>query len=176
MGYLAGAAEFTSMWGHDQYVRDYVAELGLPWEHREVWDRVAPFWDELKRSRNSKFFVHIHQFRAKLLPSFGFDIVSHDRTCARSIWPKPDKWNSLDPRGSQGQQQQLLSGRSACFRLDHRRGYPTIPTRSSSLQVRPAIMRGTEIDKFLQFSDESRTTLACGDCGNGGRPYLFRHT
>jgi dipeptidyl aminopeptidase/acylaminoacyl peptidase len=40
----AGAAEFTSLWGHDQYVRDYVAELGLPWEHREVWDRVAPFW------------------------------------------------------------------------------------------------------------------------------------
>lgn len=40
----AGAAEFTSMWGHDQYVRDYVTELGLPWQHREVWDRVAPFW------------------------------------------------------------------------------------------------------------------------------------
>lgn len=40
----AGAAEFTSLWGHDQYVRDYVAELGLPWEHRDVWDRVAPFW------------------------------------------------------------------------------------------------------------------------------------
>lgn len=40
----AGAAEFTSMWGHDQYVRDYITELGLPWEHREVWDRVAPFW------------------------------------------------------------------------------------------------------------------------------------
>jgi dipeptidyl aminopeptidase/acylaminoacyl peptidase len=40
----AGAGEFTSLWGHDEYVRDYVAELGLPWEHREVWDRVAPFW------------------------------------------------------------------------------------------------------------------------------------
>ena len=40
----AGAAEFTSLWGHDQYVRDYVVELGLPWEHRDVWDRVAPFW------------------------------------------------------------------------------------------------------------------------------------
>jgi dipeptidyl aminopeptidase/acylaminoacyl peptidase len=40
----AGAAEFTSLWGHDEYVRDYVAELGLPWEHRDVWDRVAPFW------------------------------------------------------------------------------------------------------------------------------------
>jgi dipeptidyl aminopeptidase/acylaminoacyl peptidase len=40
----AGAAEFTSLWGHDEYVRDYITELGLPWEHREIWDRVAPFW------------------------------------------------------------------------------------------------------------------------------------
>ncbi len=40
----AGAAEFISLWGHDEYVRDYIAELGLPWEHRDVWDRVAPFW------------------------------------------------------------------------------------------------------------------------------------
>ncbi|MGB7439296.1 MAG: S9 family peptidase [Candidatus Acidiferrum sp.] len=40
----AGAADFVSLWGHDQYVRDYIAELGLPWEHRDVWDRVAPFW------------------------------------------------------------------------------------------------------------------------------------
>lgn len=41
----AGAAEFTSMWGHDQYVRDYITELGLPWEHRDVWARVAPFYN-----------------------------------------------------------------------------------------------------------------------------------
>jgi dipeptidyl aminopeptidase/acylaminoacyl peptidase len=41
----AGAAEFTSMWGHDQYVRDYITELGLPWEHRDTWDRVAKFWN-----------------------------------------------------------------------------------------------------------------------------------
>lgn len=40
----AGAAEFTSLWGHDEYVRDYITELGLPWDHRDVWDRVAPFW------------------------------------------------------------------------------------------------------------------------------------
>jgi dipeptidyl aminopeptidase/acylaminoacyl peptidase len=40
----AGAAEFTSLWGHDEYIRDYIAELGLPWEHREAWDRIAPFW------------------------------------------------------------------------------------------------------------------------------------
>jgi dipeptidyl aminopeptidase/acylaminoacyl peptidase len=40
----AGGAEFTSLWGHDEYERDYIAELGLPWEHREVWDKIAPFW------------------------------------------------------------------------------------------------------------------------------------
>jgi dipeptidyl aminopeptidase/acylaminoacyl peptidase len=40
----AGAAEFTSLWGHDQYVRDYVAELGYPWENRAAWDHVAPFY------------------------------------------------------------------------------------------------------------------------------------
>jgi dipeptidyl aminopeptidase/acylaminoacyl peptidase len=40
----AGAAEFTSLWGHDEYVRDYMTELGLPWEHRETWEHVAPFW------------------------------------------------------------------------------------------------------------------------------------
>jgi dipeptidyl aminopeptidase/acylaminoacyl peptidase len=40
----AGAAEFTSLWGHDEYVRDYITELGLPWERREVWGRIEPFW------------------------------------------------------------------------------------------------------------------------------------
>ena len=40
----AGAAEFTSLWGHDQYEREYVFELGYPWESRAAWDHVAPFW------------------------------------------------------------------------------------------------------------------------------------
>lgn len=40
----AGAAEFTSLWGHDQYVRDYITELGYPWENRAAWDHVAPFY------------------------------------------------------------------------------------------------------------------------------------
>jgi dipeptidyl aminopeptidase/acylaminoacyl peptidase len=40
----AGAANFTSLWGHDQYQREYVIELGYPWENRSVWDRIAPFY------------------------------------------------------------------------------------------------------------------------------------
>ena len=40
----AGSAEFTSMWGHDEYEREYTIELGYPWEHREARDHIAPFW------------------------------------------------------------------------------------------------------------------------------------
>jgi len=40
----AGAAEFTSLYGHDQYQKDYFTELGYPWEKRDVWDRIAPFY------------------------------------------------------------------------------------------------------------------------------------
>lgn len=40
----AGAANFASMWGHDQYQREYVIELGYPWENRAVWDRLANFY------------------------------------------------------------------------------------------------------------------------------------
>ena len=30
----AGAAKFTSLWGHDEYLREYVIELGYPWENK----------------------------------------------------------------------------------------------------------------------------------------------
>lgn len=41
----AGAANFTSLWGHDEYQREYVYELGYPWENRAVWDRIERFWN-----------------------------------------------------------------------------------------------------------------------------------
>ncbi|MGH9544800.1 MAG: S9 family peptidase, partial [Terriglobales bacterium] len=40
----AGAGLFASMYGHDQYIRDYEYELGYPWKDRAVWDRVSPFY------------------------------------------------------------------------------------------------------------------------------------
>jgi len=40
----AGAAEMTSLWGHDEYEKEDVLELGYPWENRATWDRVAPFY------------------------------------------------------------------------------------------------------------------------------------
>ena len=40
----AGAAEFTSLYGHDQYQKDYFTELGYPWDNRTLWDKLAPFY------------------------------------------------------------------------------------------------------------------------------------
>jgi dipeptidyl aminopeptidase/acylaminoacyl peptidase len=40
----AGCAEFTSMYGHDQYQKDYFTELGYPWEKKELWRKLAPFY------------------------------------------------------------------------------------------------------------------------------------
>lgn len=40
----AGVALVASFYGHDHYQRDYEIELGHPWDHKEVWDRISPFY------------------------------------------------------------------------------------------------------------------------------------
>jgi dipeptidyl aminopeptidase/acylaminoacyl peptidase len=40
----AGVALITSFWGHDHYQKDYVTELGYPWEHQAVWEKISPFY------------------------------------------------------------------------------------------------------------------------------------
>jgi dipeptidyl aminopeptidase/acylaminoacyl peptidase len=40
----AGAGLFASMYGHDEYIRDYDYELGYPWKEKAVWDKVSPFY------------------------------------------------------------------------------------------------------------------------------------
>jgi dipeptidyl aminopeptidase/acylaminoacyl peptidase len=40
----AGVALITSFYGHDHYQRDYEIELGYPWEHQAVWDKISPFY------------------------------------------------------------------------------------------------------------------------------------
>jgi len=42
----AGGALWTAHWGHDHYQREYVAELGVPWRNREIWERISfPFYN-----------------------------------------------------------------------------------------------------------------------------------
>lgn len=51
----AGAAEFVSLYGHDQYQRDYETELGLPWVTPAVWDHVSWFRNVAKVSTPTLF-------------------------------------------------------------------------------------------------------------------------
>jgi len=45
-GAISGAGEAfnASLYGHDQYQKDYETELGLPWENRALWDKLSPFY------------------------------------------------------------------------------------------------------------------------------------
>jgi len=42
---ISGASEvlYVANYGHDHYQRDWERELGLPWETRDVWERLSPF-------------------------------------------------------------------------------------------------------------------------------------
>jgi len=44
-GAITGASEFlyVTNYGHDHYQLQWEKELGLPWESREVWERISPF-------------------------------------------------------------------------------------------------------------------------------------
>ena len=39
----AGSGLYIASCGHDEYQRWYEEELGLPWENRELWERLSPF-------------------------------------------------------------------------------------------------------------------------------------
>ncbi len=42
---VTGASEvlYVSNYGHDHYQYEWEMELGLPWENRELWERISPF-------------------------------------------------------------------------------------------------------------------------------------
>jgi|HubBroStandDraft_6_1064221.scaffolds.fasta_scaffold05402_2 dipeptidyl aminopeptidase/acylaminoacyl peptidase len=42
---ISGAGSFLNVanWGHDLYSRGWEMELGLPWENRELWEKLSPF-------------------------------------------------------------------------------------------------------------------------------------
>lgn len=44
-GAITGASEvlYVANYGHDHYQYEWEKELGLPWENRDVWERISPF-------------------------------------------------------------------------------------------------------------------------------------
>src|SRR6266403_5118294 len=71
-------------------------------------DRVTPFRYELKRRFDPEGIVEIHESRAKVSPGDSLHVVCHDGTAWRAVRPEPDKWDSIDGRRLQGQDEQLL--------------------------------------------------------------------
>jgi len=52
----AGSALQLSMYGVDEYVQQYVAELGQPWEHHELWIKLSyPFFHAMRISTPTLF-------------------------------------------------------------------------------------------------------------------------
>ena len=49
-GAITGASEvnYLANYGHDQYQKVWEAELGLPWENREAWERISP-WNNVDK-------------------------------------------------------------------------------------------------------------------------------
>jgi dipeptidyl aminopeptidase/acylaminoacyl peptidase len=43
LGWADPARLYVANYGHDHYQRWYEAELGLPWETRELWERLSPY-------------------------------------------------------------------------------------------------------------------------------------
>lgn len=44
-GAISGASEvlYAANYGHDHYQYEWEKELGLPWEHRDLWEKISPF-------------------------------------------------------------------------------------------------------------------------------------
>jgi dipeptidyl aminopeptidase/acylaminoacyl peptidase len=41
----ASLALYAANYGHDHYQRWYEVEFGLPWENRELWEKLSPYND-----------------------------------------------------------------------------------------------------------------------------------
>jgi len=66
----AGISNILAGYGTDQYIRDYEAELGRPWEHPETWMRVSfPFFHASRIVTPTLFLCGEKDFNVPLLNS-----------------------------------------------------------------------------------------------------------
>jgi len=52
----AGSGHYLASYGHDEYRQWYESELGLPWENRELWERLSPFNSIHKATTPTMFY------------------------------------------------------------------------------------------------------------------------
>jgi len=64
----AGIANVLAGYGTDQYIRDYITELGQPWEHPDVWMRISyPFFHAGQIKTPTLFLCGEKDFNVPLL-------------------------------------------------------------------------------------------------------------
>ena len=64
----ASISNVRAGFGTDQYIRDYLSELGAPWENPEVWDRISyPFLQANKIETPTLFMVGEKDYNVPLL-------------------------------------------------------------------------------------------------------------
>ena len=57
----AGASNWSGLYGHDMYTREYEEELGTPWANREVWDRLSYPFQHADRIKTPTLFYCAEQ-------------------------------------------------------------------------------------------------------------------
>src|ERR1700735_3026454 len=87
----AGSFLYITNWGHDMYSRDWEIELGLPWENRELWEKLSPFNRVTKiKTPSSGSFLYI--------TNWGHDMYSRDWEIELGLpWENRELWEKLSP-------------------------------------------------------------------------------
>ena len=79
----AGIGNVLAGFGTDQYVREYTAELGLPWKHLDAWLRVSYPFLHADRIVTPTLFMAGDLDLQRAAPELGADVSSPPLTRRR---------------------------------------------------------------------------------------------
>lgn len=93
----ASIANVLAGFGTDQYVRDYLAELGAPWENLDVWLRVSfPFFHADRITTPTLFLCGEKDFNVPLLASEQMYQALRSRDVPTQLVIYPGQYHTLD--------------------------------------------------------------------------------
>lgn len=93
----ASIANILAGYGTDMYVRDYEQELGLPWQHLDVWMRVSyPFFHADQIVTPTLFLGGSKDFNVPLLNSEQMYQVLRSRGIDTQLIIYPDQYHEID--------------------------------------------------------------------------------
>jgi dipeptidyl aminopeptidase/acylaminoacyl peptidase len=96
-GAVSGASEanYTANYGHDIYQREWVTELGLPWENKAEWDRISPFFQIANVTTPSLFIGGGADWNVPILNSEEMYMALRKRGIETGLVVYPDEDHSI---------------------------------------------------------------------------------